>query len=114
VKTTSIGKEAEQKAAEYLSGLGYKILSKNWKTTRCEIDIVAQQKGVIYFAEVKYRSSNSQGGGLDYITPNKLKQMGFAAQIWNQHNRWEGDWRLMALAVSSDASGYFVSELIEL
>jgi Holliday junction resolvase-like predicted endonuclease len=52
--------------------------------------------------EVKYRSSEKQGGGLDYITSKKLKQLHFAAQIWNQQNQWEDDYRILAAAVSDD------------
>jgi Holliday junction resolvase-like predicted endonuclease len=55
---------------------------------------------VIFFVEVKYRSSVAQGGGFEYITGQKLKRMNFAAEIWKQTFNWNGDYRLMAAAVS--------------
>lgn len=69
------GQRAEEVAADYLAAQGYEIIERNWRTRVCEIDIIASKDRVMYFIEVKYRKSNSQGSGLDYITPKKLKQM---------------------------------------
>jgi uncharacterized protein (TIGR00252 family) len=100
MKTTFIGKKAEARVAEFLNNEGYKILAQNWRTKVCEIDVVAKKEDIVYFIEVKYRSSEKQGGGLEYITPKKLNQIHFAAQIWVQQNNWNGDYRLLAAAVS--------------
>ena len=91
---------------------GYDILDRNWKTRVCEIDIVAKKNGIVFFVEVKYRRQNYQGDGFEYITGHKLHKMNFAAEIWRQHNRWEGDYRLMAAAVSGQGSESI--ELIEI
>lgn len=98
----SVGHYAEQVASKYLKTQGYQIIETNWKTPRCEIDIVAKQKGVIYFFEVKYRRTYSQGSGLDYITPKKLTQMAFGAEMWVQTNNWQGVYQLGAIEVSGD------------
>jgi len=55
---------------------------------------------VIYFVEVKYRSSTAQGGGFEYIADQKMRRMNFAAEVWRQGYNWNGDYRLMAAAVS--------------
>ncbi len=108
----SAGHQAEKVAAEYLEGNGYKIKVINWQTPMCEIDIVAEKNSVMYFIEVKFRSSDQQGGGLEYITPAKLRQMEFAAKNWVQAERYEGDWELGGLEVSSNYQvGEFISEL---
>jgi hypothetical protein len=36
----------------------------------------------MYFVEVKYRRTNRQGSGLEYVTAKKLEQMRFAASSW--------------------------------
>jgi uncharacterized protein (TIGR00252 family) len=100
MKTTLIGNEAEEQVAETLSSDGYKILAQNWRTRVCEIDIVASKDKIVYFVEVKYRSSNLQGSGIEYITPKKLNQIKFAAQIWAQENNWDGDYRILGAEVS--------------
>jgi uncharacterized protein (TIGR00252 family) len=91
------GHQAEQVAAHYLAGQRFTIIALNWKTRLCEIDIVAKKKNVIYFVEVKHRKNSAQGGGLDYITPRKLKQMKFAAELWVAGNDWRGAYQLAAI-----------------
>jgi Holliday junction resolvase-like predicted endonuclease len=102
MKTTFIGKEAESRVADHLKKSGFAILGQNWRTKVCEIDLIAKKENIVYFMEVKFRSSEKQGGGLEYITPAKLRRVRFAAEIWNQQNSWDGDYRLLAAAVSDN------------
>lgn len=107
----SHGQKAENAAAEYLRKHKFEILSQNWRTRYCEIDIVAKKRKVIYFAEVKYRKTTSQGSGLEYITEKKLQQMKLAAEFWVSDNSWGGDYRLAAVEVSGNQ--FEVSNFIE-
>lgn len=92
------GHEAEKRAAEYLKRRGYKLVELNWRRPRAEIDIIAREKhGPLVFVEVKYREHSHQGGGLDYITPRKLEQMRFAAELWVSENDYAGEYVLAAL-----------------
>lgn len=100
MSTTSTGRAAEDAAAEYLKTRGYKIVDQNWRTRRCEIDIIAKKDNIVSFVEVKYRKSDAFGGGLEYITTAKQKQMTFAAQLWVTENKWDGDYRLAAIEVT--------------
>lgn len=93
------GHNAEKRAATYLESQGFAVKALNWKTKYCEIDIVAQKAQTIYLVEVKYRRNANQGYGLDYITPRKLKQMQFAAELWVHTHAWPGDYQLAALAI---------------
>ena len=105
--STTTGRKAESIVAEYLIANGYRILDVNWRTRRSEIDIVALKKvgflrsaQVAICVEVKYRSTDRQGSGLAYITPKKLQQMQFAAKEWIHESGWNGDVRLLAVAVT--------------
>ncbi len=118
--STVTGNRAEEAAADYLEYNGYKIINRNWRRPKCEIDIVASKKikknllskeKVIYFVEVKYRRGDEQGSGLDYITPGKLKQMQFAARMWVSENDWEGSYLLSAVEVAGD--NLEITEFIE-
>lgn len=82
--TKNIGDTAKTAAVEYLHRHGFNVLQRNWKTRWCEIDIVAQKEGRIYFVEVKYRKKADQGGGIADTTPTKKRQMKFAAERWMQ------------------------------
>ena len=99
--STTSGRQAEAAAAKYLSRHKHKILEQNWRTRWCEIDLITQRKNTVYFVEVKYRATDLQGGGLDYITPRKLQQMHFAAEFWlSTQARTNFDYRLAALEIS--------------
>ena len=74
----------------------------NWRTRWCEIDIISKKDGVVYFIEVKFRSSNEWGDGFSYLTPKKLKQMRFAAELWLSDNGWSGEAQLIAASVDSN------------
>jgi uncharacterized protein (TIGR00252 family) len=99
MNTTQAGREAEELVASKLKKQGYKLLDQNWRTKQCEIDLVMERKKTVYFIEVKYRSSNAYGAGLEYITPKKVQQMKFAAEIWMSKNGWDGDARLCGVEV---------------
>ena len=110
MKATDIGAYGEQVAVAYLEKLGYKIIDRNWKTRLCEIDIIAQKGDTLYFVEVKYRSSGAYGDGFAYITPKKLKQMHFAAEMWLQSHAWDKEVSLSALSVT-DGKVEFIETL---
>ena len=48
-----LGKKGEMLAARYLLDKGYAILEYNWRCGHKEIDIVAQERDVLVFVEVK-------------------------------------------------------------
>lgn len=111
MNTTKIGHKAEAAAANYLQMRGYKIIELNYRKPRCEIDIIAEKDGVAYLVEVKYRSQENQGSGLEYITATKLKQMKYASEIWVQDTKWPGDYQLAAVELSGP--NYTVEHFID-
>jgi ribonuclease HII len=99
--TKYIGDAAEDAAETYLTLNGHTILERNWKTRFCEIDIISKKADTVYFHEVKYRKSNQHGDGLSAITPNKLRQMRFAAELYLARHATVGEtFCLTALSVS--------------
>ena len=111
MQTTYIGRQAEQAAADYLQRRGYNILDQNWRRRECEIDIVARKDGCIYFVEVKFRMTDDAGSGLEYIGPQKLRQMVYAAERWVAERLWNQEYTLAAIEVSGP--GYEVTEFID-
>lgn len=111
MKTVFTGQRAETAAAAFLKKSGFKIIDRNWRTRWCEIDIIASRNNMLNFVEVKYRQTGRQGLGLDYITPNKLRQMRFAAEYWVLENEWDGDFQLAAVEVYGD--DFTVTDFIE-
>lgn len=104
MSTTSTGRMAEAAAAQFLEQKGCRIIARNWRTRECEIDIVAERAGIIYFCEVKYRATSRHGSGLAYITPKKVRQMRFAAWQWMRaQTQWQQGYCLSAIEVSGPA-----------
>ncbi len=95
----SSGHDAEKRVAEWLQNQGFKVAELNWKTRYCEIDIVARQASVVWFVEVKARQNSAHGHGYDYVTPKKLQQMRFSAEMWVSNNSWSGDYRLAVVSM---------------
>lgn len=109
--TFETGRQAEAAAAAYLKKQGYAVVAQNWRTRFCEIDIIAQKDKAVYFCEVKYRVTDRQGGGLEYITPKKLQQMRFAAEAWVHLTGWKGEYQLAAIEVSGP--GFEITKFID-
>lgn len=102
MKTTEQGLKAEQAVADLMTQQGFELIDKNYKTKVCEIDLILQNDKIIYFVEVKYRRQTAQGDGFEYIADQKLRKMTFAAEVWKKQYNWNGDYRLVAAAVSGD------------
>lgn len=110
MNSTELGNIGEDTACRYLEKQGFQIVTRNWKTKYCEIDIIAKKSGRIYFVEVKARRTTVYGGGLASITPQKLRQMSFAAESWVQSHGWQGPYQLSVIAIN-DGDILFIEDL---
>ncbi|RFS19209.1 YraN family protein [Chitinophaga silvatica] len=77
----TIGQLGENIAGEYVSRY-CRILHKNWKYGRKEIDIIAENNGVIYFIEVKTRSSDQFGWPEESVNYQKQEHIQLAAEAY--------------------------------
>jgi putative endonuclease len=58
------GQASELLAERFLRAKGYRILARNLRTSLGELDLVAEDKGVLVFVEVKGRATEAFGGAL--------------------------------------------------
>jgi len=77
-----LGNKGEDIAASYLEELGYKIIKRNWRYGKDEIDIIAETGNFIVFAEVKTRSSSYFGDPEDAVDNQKQRFMVRAADAY--------------------------------
>lgn len=68
-----LGKKGEALASEFLVKNGYKILSKNYRFKKLELDIIAEYKNELIIVEVKTRASRYLAGAEVTVTKNKQK-----------------------------------------
>jgi putative endonuclease len=76
------GRGAEERVAAHLEARGWRILDRNWRFHRKELDIVAERDGLVAFVEVKARSPAGWGHPLEAITAGKRRDLAVAARGW--------------------------------
>lgn len=81
------GLKGEKLAFEFLENKGYKILEKNWRSGRYEIDIIAEEKNILVFVEVKTRTNDYYGYPEESVNKTKQDHILQAAEDYViQHN----------------------------
>ena len=75
MNTRKIGTEYESRAAEWLEDIGYEILSRNFRSSYGEIDLIARQGACLVFVEVKYRKNSSSGKPEEAVSLQKQRKI---------------------------------------
>lgn len=55
------GRDGEAFAEQFLTGKGWRILARNWRSAGAEVDLVGRDGETLVFVEVKLRTSNTFG-----------------------------------------------------
>jgi putative endonuclease len=76
------GARAEDLCAQFLRGAGLRILARNWRCRHGEIDLIAEDRGTLVFAEVRLRRSAYFGGAAESITEAKRRKLVAAARLY--------------------------------
>ncbi len=70
------GRAGEQAAAEYIADKGYRIVARNYRAGRGEIDLIAWANDrLLVFFEVKTRKNDDFGGPESAISSQKRKML---------------------------------------
>jgi putative endonuclease len=70
-----LGKWGEDSACRALARQGYAILERRHRTRFGEIDIIANDRGVLVFIEVKARRTSTHGTAADALTGHKQRRL---------------------------------------
>jgi putative endonuclease len=84
------GWDWERTAERALVDAGYRILDRNFRAAAGELDLVAEEKGVVCFVEVKGRSGPGFGLPEESVTAEKRRRIFRAAEAWLKRRRREG------------------------
>ena len=80
----------ENKAADYLLGMGFSILFRNWRYKHLEIDIIASKGNCLHIIEVKTRRTTAYGFPEQHIDAQKMQHLKNAAALFQyQYPIWQ-------------------------
>lgn len=107
-----IGKYGEELAEAYLKLIDYKILERNFRCSRGEIDLIALDKDTIVFVEIKSRTNKEYGVPSESVNKKKLehiyKTAGYFLYIRNIENR---DTRIDVIEIYSEPEKCYINHL---
>jgi putative endonuclease len=75
-----VGQRGEALAIDALCERGYAIVDRNFRTPVGEIDVVAEENGVLCFIEVKWRRDLGMGRPAEAVTKEKQRRLARAAE----------------------------------
>lgn len=107
------GKKAEDLAVEYLQKNGYKILVRNFRFQKAEIDIIAEKDHLIVVVEVKARSTDAFILPQEAVTKTKIKLIVSATDHYLEEFNKNQEVRFDIISVLPDEKGTLTIEHIE-
>jgi len=87
-----LGALGEALAVDHLTGMGLRIVGRNWRCRYGELDVIACDEATetVVFVEVKTRTGDGYGGLAYAVTPRKVRRLRRLAGLWlaGQERRW--------------------------
>lgn len=88
-----LGKKGEDKAASYLLDKGYRIVARNYRYDRKEVDIIAYDGDMLVMVEVRTRASEYHEHPRDSVTPAKMNAIAYAGEAYILENELDCETR---------------------
>lgn len=94
-----LGALGEQLAVDHLTGMGLRILHRNWRCRYGELDVIACDEAArtVVFVEVKTRTGDGYGGVAQAVTEWKVRRLRRLAGLWLAATR--GSWAVIRIDV---------------
>jgi putative endonuclease len=101
------GQFGEDLAAEYCkASLGYRVIARNWRCKRDELDIICMDGAILVFVEVRARAAHALVGGFYSIRAHKKKVLHRACRAYiNQLQNPPKHFRFDVIDISISAQG---------
>ncbi len=106
-----LGKEGEAIAANYLLNKGYKILERNYRFQKAEVDIIAVKGDTLAAVEVKMRSSKYFGSPEAFVTPKKIQLLVKAIHYFVVKNNLDLEVRFDIIAIVQNKESFEIKHL---
>jgi putative endonuclease len=100
-----LGKEGEKIAGQYLKKKGYTVVARNYRCPVGEIDLIALDRRVIVFIEVKTRTGHGFGTPLEAVALRKQRKIAQSAKFFlHEKGLQQRDARFDVIGVSWQGS----------
>ena len=96
----SKGQHAENACCEYLKQQGLKLLARNYRGHRGEIDLVMQEAQTLVFVEVRFRKNSFYGSALESVDQKKQLRILSTAEEYLQNKTKLKNGRIDVVAMS--------------
>lgn len=107
------GKIAEDTAVDYLQKHGYKILVRNFRFQKAEIDIITEKDNLIIVVEVKARSTDAFMLPQEAVTKTKIKSIVSAANHYLEEFNKDNEVRFDIISVLPDENKNLIIDHIK-
>lgn len=88
----SLGQRGEDEAVRLLRRAGYRILGRNVRLNRCEIDVIARKGSTTVFVEVKTRQRGGEFDPIDSVNEAKQRNIRRVAETYIRKAGRSGDY----------------------
>lgn len=105
------GEQGEGLAVDYLLRAGYRIIHRNYRYLKAEIDIIAQKEEVLAIVEVKSRSSDHLQNIAEIITEKKIKLLVRAANQYVISRNLDVEVRFDIIMVLREKGGFKIDHI---
>jgi putative endonuclease len=105
LNSIEFGMKGEDKATRYLERLGWRIIDRNARVGRGELDIVAMDGKELVVVEVRTRKIGHLAPAETTVGPQKLRRIIRAARMYVANIAFSGAWRIDVVAITEDRAG---------
>lgn len=81
-RRASLGRLGEEAAARHLAARGYRIVARNVRADRVEIDLIVRRGTLLVFVEVKSRRGGDHALAAEAVDPRKQRRLRRGARAW--------------------------------
>ena len=106
-----LGKKGEQLAVDFLVENGYKILERNYRFDKAEVDVIAKLGEILAIIEVKTRSTADFGNPQDFVKPKQIKNLVKAIDEYVTVNSLDVEVRFDVVAILKQGKNFSIEHL---
>lgn len=98
--TQAFGELGERIAERWLTGRGWRVVHRRYRSGHRDIDLVVEREGLVAFVEVKARSGDKFGDPVEAVNWRKRKELERSALSWiSRHGRSHESYRFDVVGV---------------